>query len=282
MLSSPSRGPRALSPPPPPPPRRALASCAGTRQPWLSEGKARFEVKVNVLSSHRNMQKFRFRVFPADAAVRRDFPALKCETGSVKTLSKMPRRKALGTDAASRAARKAEEARRQEEENLKQLVSKLGSSGDLLGGDVGRGGDGGFGAAAAAGGLGGRLPGGKAAASSCGGGAAVAAPAPAAGPVRLTGPEQGQLAGARGGTTVTAGGAAAGGPAGAGAVLVGQAGELGAAGYVMSSATHEEMNRRLEEQDREIRKLTEANNAILRELKALREAAGAQQEQSKH
>ncbi|KAJ1637828.1 hypothetical protein T492DRAFT_948290 [Pavlovales sp. CCMP2436] len=109
-----------------------LMQVLGTRQPWLLEGKAKFEVKINVLSSMRNMQKFRILVIPADPATRAAYPGLKCLTAPIKTLSKMPRRKALGTDAASRAAKRLDEQRRHDEVQLLSLASRLGASPDTL------------------------------------------------------------------------------------------------------------------------------------------------------
>jgi len=103
-----------------------LFQVLGTRHPWIIDGKAKFEVKINVLSSMRNMQKFKLQVFPLDETIRASHANLRCSTTAIKTLSKMPRRKSLGTDAASRAARREEERRRLEAEQKSQLVAQLG------------------------------------------------------------------------------------------------------------------------------------------------------------
>jgi hypothetical protein len=70
----------------------------------------------------RNMQKFRLEIGPVDPATRKLQPSLRCYTQPIKTLSKLPRRKALGTDAASRALRREDEKRRAEEAQLQALM----------------------------------------------------------------------------------------------------------------------------------------------------------------
>lgn len=86
---------------------KPLLQLLGTQPLWAVAGRCRFEVKLHVLSSMRNNKLFRLRI-SADEKTRRDWPALVCQTDpAVKTLSKDPRKKKIGTDAASRAARRA-------------------------------------------------------------------------------------------------------------------------------------------------------------------------------
>ncbi|KAG8458320.1 hypothetical protein KFE25_005167 [Diacronema lutheri] len=108
----------------------------GARQPWLVDGKAKIEVKLNVLTSMRHAQKFCVVVHPADAGVRAAHAHLTCHTAAIKTMSKLPRRKALGTDAASRAARREQEQRAAQQRSLDDLLRSQHGAGTPLGGNA--------------------------------------------------------------------------------------------------------------------------------------------------
>mmetsp|Transcript_4973 Transcript_4973/g.14670 ORF Transcript_4973/g.14670 Transcript_4973/m.14670 type:complete len:364 (+) Transcript_4973:129-1220(+) len=68
-----------------------LIEVLSEQQPWLVNGEATFEIKVNVLSSMRHGSLFRLCVFPAEVAVCEAHPSLCCTSKAIRTLCKKPR-----------------------------------------------------------------------------------------------------------------------------------------------------------------------------------------------